>query len=147
MDLMTMLSKENEDFEGISFRLLRNNGDDRGSSFNLPADAYEFIGSIVDVHAAIIKPNSIRGNHYHIGRKEIIIVLFNDSFTLGWDRGERTISEQKTFSGKGAVAIYIKGGISHAIKNTGTKDISIFACNNSVYDKGIPDTIKRNVLT
>jgi dTDP-4-dehydrorhamnose 3,5-epimerase-like enzyme len=137
---------ENESIKDITYHYIDNKGGNRGCSFNVPAIAFDFVESIKDMHVATIVPNAIRGNHYHVSRKEFIVVLFEDSWVLGWDHGPETKSEQKKFSGKGAVLVEINSSISHAIKNTGQKKITIIACNSSKYNPQHPDTFKRNVL-
>ncbi|MDP3259428.1 MAG: hypothetical protein Q8M34_02415 [Thermodesulfovibrionales bacterium] len=132
--------------KGITIRELEDRGDSRGYSFNVPGSAFEFIKKVKDVHIANIAPNTIRGNHYHVGRQEFIIVLFNDSWVLGWDYGPGTKPKVRKFSGRGAILIEVESEIAHAIQNTGQKDLTIIAFSNMVFDQTNSDTFKRSVL-
>ena len=133
--------------KGITCYPLTNGGDSRGDSFNLPPRAFQFIGDIKEEHIATIEPDAIRGNHYHVGRKEFIIVLFQDSWIFAWDQGKGTIPDKKIFTGNGAVLIEIDSENSHAIKNIGNQKLTIIAVSNKVSDKNNTDTFKQTVLS
>lgn len=75
---------------GLSLVELSNQGDERGRSYNIPLDTLNFVGIVRDVHVATIVPNATRGNHYHVNRKEFILVWYDDSWVLAWDQGEGT---------------------------------------------------------
>lgn len=132
--------------KGIEVILLKNEGDERGFSYNVPKSALKFIGKIKDAHIATIVPGAIRGNHYHVGRKEFILVWFNDSWIFAWDQDGGAKKETKTFFGTGLILIEIDMDISHAIKNTGDKDIFIMAFSNKEYDVENSDTHRRIVI-
>ena len=59
----------------LQFTELSNNGDARGFSFTAPAEALAFVGRTADVHLASTGPGAVRGNHYHLRRREAIVVL------------------------------------------------------------------------
>jgi dTDP-4-dehydrorhamnose 3,5-epimerase-like enzyme len=59
----------------VQITQLNNNGDARGFSFMAPAEALAFVGRMADVHLASMKPGAVRGNHYHLRRREAIVVL------------------------------------------------------------------------
>ncbi len=59
----------------IQITELSNRGDARGFSFTAPAEALAFVGRMADVHLASTRPGAVRGNHYHLRRREAIVVL------------------------------------------------------------------------
>ena len=132
--------------KGIKVFDLKNNGDDRGFSYNVPRSTFDFIGEINETHVATIVPGATRGNHYHVDRKEFILVWFNDLWILAWDQGGGTGVETQVFHGVGLKLIEIDTETSHAIKNIGMKDILIMAFSNKKYKIEEPDTYKRVVI-
>jgi dTDP-4-dehydrorhamnose 3,5-epimerase-like enzyme len=140
------MMKKNMFGKGIGIFELENKGDERGCSYNIPQHAFNFIGEIRDSHFATIVPGAIRGNHYHVGRKEFILIWFCDSWILAWDYGDDTNVEIKSFSGAGLKLIEIDEEISHAIKNTGNADILIIAFSNKIFNFEKSDTYKRVVI-
>lgn len=133
--------------KGIVCYPLSNGGDSRGNSFHLPPRAFQFIGNMKEAHIATIVPNAIRGNHYHVGKKEFIVVLFQDSWILAWDQGKGSEPDKKVFTGKGAVLIEIDSGNSHAIKNIGNQMLTVIAVSNKVSETNNNDTFKQVVLS
>lgn len=131
---------------GINIRILENRGDSRGDSFKIPDETFKFIRGINDTHIATILPGSIRGNHYHIGRNEFILVLYTDSWILAWDDQRTSKIQTREFTGEGAVIIEIKEEVSHAIKNTGKSKINIIAFTNKKYRPEKSDTFRRVVI-
>ena len=132
--------------EGINARMLENQGDLRSNSFKIPDETFRFIHVINDTHIATILPGSIRGNHYHVGRKEFILVLHSDSWILAWDDKDSSKIQTREFSGEGAVIVEIEEKVSHAIKNTGSSEICIISFSDKKYRAGNSDTIARVVI-
>jgi UDP-2-acetamido-2,6-beta-L-arabino-hexul-4-ose reductase len=126
---------------------LDDHGDQRGSSFTLQEQQFSFLGSVVDVHFSTTLPGHIRGNHFHRLRKEVLVVRFDDSWTLAWDQGERTIPELRKFDGAGTVVVEIEPLASHAVRNDGQRPLLIFAMTNGLYDPASPDSYSRIVLS
>lgn len=133
--------------EHIRIRALMNRGDVRGNSFNIPEETFRFIRNMNDVHIASVAPGCIRGNHYHVERKEFIVVLYSGSWSLGWDSGKGTNARTENFEGEGAALVEIEPDISHAIKNTGKNELIIIAVSSVRYDPSKPDTVKRVVIS
>jgi len=125
---------------------LDNHGDQRGFSYSLQARQFAFLGSVKDVHFSATLPGHIRGNHFHRLRKEVLVVHFEDSWTLAFDQGEGTAVESRTFSGSGTVAVEIEPFASHAVRNDGQRPLLIFAMTNGLYDPAHPDAYGRIVL-
>lgn len=126
---------------------LEDRGDQRGSSFTLQGRQFAFLGSVVDVHLSTTLPGHIRGNHFHRLRREVLVVRFEDSWTLAWDRGEGTVPEIRKFDGVGTVVIEIEPLASHAVRNDGQRPLLILAMTNGPYDPAKPDSYSRIVLT
>jgi dTDP-4-dehydrorhamnose 3,5-epimerase-like enzyme len=125
---------------------LDNHGDQRGFSYSLQARQFAFLGSVKDVHFSATLPGHVRGNHFHRLRKELLVVHFEDSWTLAFDQGEGTAVASRTFAGSGTVAVEIEPLASHAVRNDGQRPLLIFAMTNGIYDPANPDAYGRIVL-
>ncbi|HEX8646667.1 MAG TPA: hypothetical protein VF715_07175 [Thermoleophilaceae bacterium] len=129
----------------LQITVLSDHGDQRGPSFSVTADHLAFLGAPRDVHVACILPGHIRGNHFHVERKELILVVHDDQWSLHWDEGEGTSILTRTFSGAGAEALSISPGAAHALRNDGGSPMWIFAATDGPYDPERPDAYKRVV--
>ncbi|MBZ0150252.1 MAG: hypothetical protein IT456_04805 [Planctomycetes bacterium] len=119
-------------------------GDERGASHSISAVHLAMLDRVAEMHITTIRPGCIRGNHYHVGRSEVLVVLHADRFEVACDHGDATDVELRTFSGAGCISIAVDPGCSHAIKNTGTTDLVVVATSDSAYTR--EDTKKRVVL-
>jgi dTDP-4-dehydrorhamnose 3,5-epimerase-like enzyme len=119
--------------------------DQRGASFSVPLAQLELLGAPKDVHLASIGPGHVRGNHYHVERRELIVVLPHERWSLHWDVGEGTDVSTHTFFGQGAVAIAIPPSCAHAIRNDGSSLLWLIASTDGVYDPTHPDAYRRVV--
>ena len=84
---------------------LDDRGDQRGSSYTIEEQQLAFLGSVKDVHFSTTLPGHMRGNHFHRLRKEVLVVRFEDSWTLAWDQGEGTVNELRKFDGAGTATM------------------------------------------
>lgn len=125
---------------------LEDNGDQRGFSYSLRDQQLSFLGSVEDVHFSMTLPGHIRGNHFHRLRREVLVVRFEDSWTIAWDNGEGTTPELRNFQGIGTVVVEIEPLASHAIRNDGQHSLLIFAMTNGPYNSANPDSYTRIVL-
>ena len=125
---------------------LANFGDARGSSFTVPAEALAFVGRLADVHVASIVPGAVRGNHYHLRRREAIVVLPGVKWSLHWDEGEGSDAQHYSFNGASAVLVLISPGASHAVRNDddGSGTLWLAAISSEPYDPA--ETVARKVL-
>jgi len=130
----------------VRFRRLVDSGDARGLSFQTGTEWIEFLGRLEDAHIATILPGAIRGNHYHLRRREAIAVLFNDVWELAWDQGEGTETRVERFAGGGAVLLEVEPQASHAIANTGREPLWIVGMSNGAWDADVPDSFPRGLL-
>jgi UDP-2-acetamido-2,6-beta-L-arabino-hexul-4-ose reductase len=122
---------------------LDNRGDARGFSFTAPAEALSFVGRMSDVHLAATKPGAVRGNHYHLRRREAIVVLPGTNWSLHWDEGEEA-AQHREFDGARAVMVLISPGASHAVSNDGERDLWLVAISSETYDPA--ESVTRKVV-
>lgn len=120
-------------------------GDERGASFSLAQSHLEFLGAPKDMHVASILPGYTRGNHYHAARREIIVVIHRDRWSLHWDRGAGTEVSSRAFAGEGVVAIAVPQNSAHAIHNDGAEPLWLVAATDGIYDPDAPDAHRRVV--
>jgi oxalate decarboxylase/phosphoglucose isomerase-like protein (cupin superfamily) len=123
---------------------LRNSGDARGFSFTVPPEALDFLGRIADIHLASTAPGAVRGNHYHLRRREAIVMLPGTAWSLHWDEGEGMAPQHRRFDGAGAVLVLVSPGSSHAVRNDGTTPLWLVACSSEAYDP--TETVARKVV-
>ncbi len=128
----------------IEIRELGNSGDARGFSSTVPAQALEFVGRMADVHLASTKPGAVRGNHFHLHRREAIVVLPGPNWSLHWDEGEGSPVQHREFSGGSAVVVLISPTASHAVRNDGTDILWLVAISSESYDPA--ESVNRKVV-
>lgn len=121
-----------------------NTGDARGFSFTAPKAALDFVGGTVDMHLASTLPGAVRGNHYHLRRREAIILLPGTAWSLHWDEGEGTAAQHREFDGRSAVLVLVSTEASHAVRNDGDQPLWLVACSSEVYDPN--ETVARKVV-
>jgi len=97
------------------------------------------------MHIACILPGHTRGNHYHVLRVELIVVVHFDRFSMYWDCGADTEPSSRSFEGEGAVAIAIPKHSSHAIVNDGDEPLWLAATSDGPYNPDAPDAHRRVV--
>lgn len=123
---------------------LINNGDARGYSFTAPPEAIAFVGRMSDVHLASTKPRSVRGNHYHVRRREAIVVLPGAKWSLHWDNDHGSPTQHRQFDGTAAVLVLISPGASHAVRNEDESDLWLVAISSETYDPS--ESVSRKVV-
>jgi oxalate decarboxylase/phosphoglucose isomerase-like protein (cupin superfamily) len=128
----------------IEISELGNRGDVRGFSFTVPAEALAFLQRVADTHLASTAPGAIRGNHYHLLRREIIVLLPGTAWSLHWDEGEGAPAQHRSFDGGGAVLVLVSPGASHAVRNDGETPLWLVACSSEPYDPS--ETVARKVV-
>jgi dTDP-4-dehydrorhamnose 3,5-epimerase-like enzyme len=129
-----------------SILVLEDYGDSRGASFSAPPAYLDFLGATKDLHIAAIRPGCVRGNHFHAERREVIVVVHDDAWSLHWDTGEGTQVSSRAFEGAGAVAVALPPHAAHAIRNDGAALLWIFASTNGRYSADAPDAYRREVV-
>ena len=123
---------------------LGNRGDTRGPSFTVPADALAFVGRVADVHLASTTRGAVRGNHYHLQRREALIVLPGAKWSFHWDDGEDSAALHREFQGKSAVLVLLSPGASHAVRNDSDDTLWLVAISSEPYDPA--DSVMRKVV-
>ena len=128
----------------LEIRELTNLGDARGLSFTVHPDALAFVGRMSDVHMASTKPGAVRGNHYHLRRREAILIMPGTKWSLHWDAGEDTPAKHRDFDGSKAVLVLVSPGESHAVRNDGDRDMWLVAISSETYDP--TESVTRKVV-
>jgi oxalate decarboxylase/phosphoglucose isomerase-like protein (cupin superfamily) len=128
----------------IQITELENLGDTRGFSFTAPAEALAFVGRMADVHVASTGPRGVRGNHYHLRRREAIVVLPGVKWSLHWDESEGTVAQHREFDGGKAALVLVSPGASHAVRNDGEGTLWLVAISSETYDPG--ESVGRKVV-
>jgi dTDP-4-dehydrorhamnose 3,5-epimerase-like enzyme len=128
----------------IQISELKNNGDARGSSFSPPPEALDFLGRISDMYLASSAPGTVRGNHYHLRKRQAIFFLPGAAWSLHWDEGENTLVQHRSFDGASAVLVLVPANIANAVRNDGTAPLWLVACSSEPYDPAT--VVARKVL-
>jgi dTDP-4-dehydrorhamnose 3,5-epimerase-like enzyme len=123
---------------------LPDRGDARGYSFTTPAEALEFVGAIQDVHFASVLPGAVRGNHFHLRRREAIVIFGQSTWSFHWDEGESTPPRHKEITRPGATLITVAPGASHAVRNDGSQVLTLAAFSSETYDPA--ETVARKLI-
>jgi len=123
---------------------LNNRGDARGFSFTAPAEALAFVGRMADVHLASTEPGAVRGNHYHLRRREAIVVMPGPKWSFHWDEGDGCVAQHREFDGGRAVLILISPDASHAMRNDGNDTLWWVAISSETYDPA--ESVVRKVV-
>jgi oxalate decarboxylase/phosphoglucose isomerase-like protein (cupin superfamily) len=128
----------------IQITELNNTGDVRGLSFTLPSQALDFLGRVSDLHLASTQPGAVRGNHYHLRRREAIVLLPGTAWSLHWDEGVSTPTHHRSFNGGSAVLVLVSPGTSHAVRNDGETPLWLIASSSEPYDPA--ESVARKVV-
>ncbi|HEX6096610.1 MAG TPA: hypothetical protein VF432_09820 [Thermoanaerobaculia bacterium] len=111
--------------------------DARGSSFGVELP----FGDVRECHVATVRPGAIRGNHFHTVRREVLVVMYSDRWTLLWDEGEGSPVRSRAFEGSGAVVLEAGPHCAHAVRNDGARDLHLV----SLGDTRETDTFPRRL--
>jgi hypothetical protein len=130
----------------LRISVLADSGDQRGSSFKPGITWLQFLKDVADTHITTLLPGHVRGNHYHVHRREVLVVLFMDEWQLSWDEGAGTNACSRGFSGTGVAVVEIDPLASHAVANTGHLPLWIVGLSNGVWDAKVPDSHPRKVF-
>jgi oxalate decarboxylase/phosphoglucose isomerase-like protein (cupin superfamily) len=122
--------------------------DARGLSVSILKPHLDILGGPVeDVHIGEIQPGAIRGNHYHVERKEIIAVAYSDAWSLHWDTGEGSTPQHRYFDGSGGLLAVPPNMWSHAVRNDGSKPLWIIALSDREYNRHDSSPLARDAIT
>lgn len=81
---------------------------------------------VFDFHTVSIEPGMIRGNHYHIGATEWLMI-FGGSALLAWKMNTEQIAEQIHLEGVEPELFEFAQGVAHAIKNISSHTIYLLS--------------------
>jgi hypothetical protein len=123
---------------------LNNARDGRGFSFTMPPEPLDFVGRIADVHVASTAPGAVRGNHFHLHKRDAIIFFPWTTWSLHGDEVEGMPSQHRSFSGASAVLVLVSPGSSHTVRNDGAAPLWLVACSSEAYDP--TRTVARKVV-
>ena len=90
------------------------------------------------------KPGVIRGNHYHIRKKEIFCVIEGEAKIRQRNRETNEI-EEKIVSGASPELVEMKLNWTHNIQNIGNTEMKLLIWINEVFDQNNPDTFYEEV--
>ena len=96
------------------------------------------------MHMASTAAGAVRGNHYHLRKREAVIILPGAAWSLHWDEGAGTAAQHRQFDGSGAVLVLVLPGSSHAVRNDGAIPLWLVACSSELYDH--TETVARKVI-
>jgi hypothetical protein len=129
----------------LRITVLKDSGDDRGSSFPVPDECFGGGFPVHDAHLSTLMPGNVRGDHFHVTRHEILLVMSVDRWSLHWDSGAGTRIDARVFDGPGAVVIQVPPHASHAIRNDGSAPLQIVGLTDGPYEPATPDAYPRRV--
>jgi len=125
----------------VRFAVLEDTGDARGLSVTLASRVDEFLGRARDTHVTTIRPGAVRGNHFHKERREALIVMHKDAWSLHWrDGGVDGADRRHDFSGAGVVLVELEPPCPHALRNEGSEDLWVVAHCDGPFDPAAPDS-------
>lgn len=130
----------------LEFTFLNDSTDPRGQSVSLTSDELAVLSEVHDVHIAAIKPGSIRGNHYHMSRHELITVVYDGECSVHWDTGDGSQRRSRSFVGAGAISFAPPIGWSHAVRNDGASVIWIVVASDKPYNRSATDEVARDAI-
>lgn len=94
------------------------------------------------LHVAISEPGTVRGNHYHQRGTEILTIF---GPTLVRIRCGENITDTE-IPAEQVWRFTFPPGITHAIRNTGTRPTMLIAFNSEPYDPHAPDVVQDIIL-
>jgi dTDP-4-dehydrorhamnose 3,5-epimerase-like enzyme len=132
--------------QDIEIQTVENYGDTRGDLYNISDADLKFLDNIQNIHFGKIRPNAVRGNHYHRRTKEMLIVSYSDAWTFAWAGKDKAQRSTREFTGSGAVLIKINEGVAHALKNDGGTDLALIALSDKRFSKENTDAFPRILI-
>ncbi|HZQ25907.1 MAG TPA: hypothetical protein VFA89_24155 [Terriglobales bacterium] len=123
---------------------LPDHGDLRGHSFTLPEQVLEFVGGVLDVHVASMLAGAVRGNHYHLRRREAIVLAHEGDCSVHWQNDENSEIRHRPLQGGGCQVVLVPPGASHAVRNDSDHTLWLVAYSSQPYDP--VETIARKII-
>ena len=79
-------------------------------------EGYEGLGDVKNLHIVSIKPNVIRGNHFHKHQLEFLLVMGGE-VEIVWQHPDENQKNRKTINTREPIVLRVPQNVSHAIKN------------------------------
>lgn len=98
---------------------------------------------IKNLYFGVIKPNEVRGNHYHLLRNEWL-VIFGGKYILTWEDDGNLI--QREIEKSEILVFEVSKGCAHAVKNISTNEIFFSVFVDFDFDIKEPDTYKKRLI-
>lgn len=102
------------------------------------------IPSFGQVFYSVSKPGMIRGNHYHIRKKELFCVIEGRAKITLRNR-ETGQKEEYVVDGVEPELVEMKIGWTHNIENIGNSEMKLLAWVNEIFNPKDPDTFYEEV--
>ena len=128
----------------VQISTLAHSEDTRGFSFAAPSEALVFLGHIADLRCTSTTPGAVRGNHYHLHKRQALVMFPGTVWSLHWDEGEDTPAQHRNFPGNSAVMVLVRPGCSIAVRNDGEHLLWLVTCSSKPYDP--KEIIAREVI-
>ena len=110
--------------------------------FRLQKRELAYLFSINEMHFGEILPGHVRGNHYHVDKKEMLIVRYADTWKLVWGSVDGLGPRKRIFEGKGTVRVEIDAGVPHAVKNEGSAPLVLISLSDAESAADGGDTVR-----
>ena len=123
---------------------LKIHSDSRGWLIEL-LKANEIEKPLKQLHIASIKPGFVRGNHYHKKRIEWLFLVSGKAKVVLEDVATKK-RKNFIFNEKSPKVLSIFPGISHAVKNIGTKNAYIISAQSDIFNPKKPDKTLYKVI-
>lgn len=131
----------------VRYRIQEDHGDERGLGVSLASRIDDFLGRARDTHVTTIRPGFVRGNHFHLARREVLIVMHRDAWSLHWqDGGAGGPDRTHAFTGEGVVLVELEPPCPHALRNDGRRDMWVVAHCDGPYDPADPDSFPHKLI-
>jgi dTDP-4-dehydrorhamnose 3,5-epimerase-like enzyme len=99
-----------------------------------------------NLHLGTVAPGAVRGNHLHRRTRELLLVHYRGDWEPAWSAGPTGSAQRRQFSGDGCLGIRIPPGIAHAVRNAGTRELTVVALTDAPYSREDPDVVRRSLL-
>jgi mannose-6-phosphate isomerase-like protein (cupin superfamily) len=98
-----------------------------------------------DLHIAALKPNAVRGNHYH-NRDEFVYVLGGRG-VCQIEVEDLSGNKERVVLEHDPVLLRIPKNVTHVFKNMGPLTMYLVCFHNGKSDLDVPVTVRREIVT
>ena len=98
-------------------------------------------GGYYNVHIPSMNPGTVRGNHYHPGKKEYVVILGGNCRVIAEGPGNQKPGRKLYFEDQPEWMLVFPANVAHAIKNEGDKALYLLCYNRREEgEEGRPET-------